>query len=169
MRQLPRPPSHPSRVRGLKRKKSRRCRLRRRSHPSRVRGLKQSMDMGYLYPTGVAPLAGAWIETDLSSRVFPKQTVAPLAGAWIETLFVPDTLHRLGVAPLVGAWIETTCTCCPVPTIQPSHPSQVTGKVQNIYLMETVVRRYRAGTRMPGFFVDRIPAFCPVSVDDRCR
>ena len=33
----------------------------------------------------VAPLAGAWIETDLLSAVPEFKAVAPLAGAWIET------------------------------------------------------------------------------------
>ena len=33
----------------------------------------------------VAPLAGAWIETNVAVVVTPANTVAPLAGAWIET------------------------------------------------------------------------------------
>mgnify|MGYP006991307262 FL=1 len=56
----------------------------------------------------VAPLAGAWIETSLRSRIICQLPVAPLAGAWIETPAAgslsptPDI-----VAPLAGAWIET--------------------------------------------------------------
>ncbi len=34
---------------------------------------------------GVAPLAGAWIETWLSVHSTCNSEVAPLAGAWIET------------------------------------------------------------------------------------
>ena len=81
---------------------------------------------------GVAPLAGAWIETcqpsvftrrehsSLPSRerglkpgIEHKQrhtfSVAPLAGAWIETYFYPPILFlTCYVAPLAGAWIETS-------------------------------------------------------------
>ena len=35
--------------------------------------------------TGVAPLAGAWIETHSGRILQPHTHVAPLAGAWIET------------------------------------------------------------------------------------
>ena len=35
------------------------------SHPSRVRGLKLSIYYSYVVKIWVAPLAGAWIETDL--------------------------------------------------------------------------------------------------------
>ena len=37
-------------------------------------------------PSTVAPLAGAWIETELSPQTLILAVVAPLAGAWIETL-----------------------------------------------------------------------------------
>ena len=43
----------------------------------------------------VAPLAGAWIETDKMRTVGADADVAPLAGAWIETLICP-------VAPAIG-------------------------------------------------------------------
>ena len=33
--------------------------------------------------------------------------VAPLVGAWIETNFKQQFEESFGVAPLVGAWIET--------------------------------------------------------------
>ena len=35
---------------------------------------------------GVAPLAGAWIETVIGNNDSFFDNVAPLAGAWIETL-----------------------------------------------------------------------------------
>ena len=35
--------------------------------------------------------------------------VAPLRGAWIETNVAADYNHGAHVAPLRGAWIETTC------------------------------------------------------------
>ncbi len=34
----------------------------------------------------VAPLAGAWIETNARAKADWKGVVAPLAGAWIETI-----------------------------------------------------------------------------------
>ena len=56
------------------------------SHPSRVRGLKLRLDKETGEPEMVAPLAGAWIETDiLLVTNLSKMPVAPLAGAWIET------------------------------------------------------------------------------------
>ena len=79
--------------------------------------------------TGVAPLAGAWIETGKIETFHAPASVAPLAGAWIETkdsqsLVVPSLSHPsrvrglkharrcrkldfIAVAPLAGAWIET--------------------------------------------------------------
>ena len=56
---------------------------------------------------GVAPLAGAWIETELIKRDFQTSNVAPLAGAWIETLAMSIKPDAMVVAPLAGAWIET--------------------------------------------------------------
>ena len=85
--------------------------------------------MDFPLNAGVAPLAGAWIETYEDFYDTTELTVAPLAGAWIETThsaaFAFDFLShpsrvrglkRLGnapglrrgsVAPLAGAWIET--------------------------------------------------------------
>ena len=37
-------------------------------------------------PIIVAPLAGAWIETQMQNANNVVNAVAPLAGAWIETL-----------------------------------------------------------------------------------
>ena len=84
------------------------------------------------YESGVAPFAGAWIET--SDDALPSQAagdVAPFAGAWIETSTLRVSLQAVhgsppsrgrgskrltsvatdlapSVAPFAGAWIETT-------------------------------------------------------------
>ena len=56
----------------------------------------------------VAPLAGAWIETQLNNvNYIFIFLVAPLAGAWIETPITPQRKILQSVAPLAGAWIET--------------------------------------------------------------
>ena len=56
----------------------------------------------------VAPLAGAWIETDNMHIHVDNDFVAPLAGAWIETKTHTGRSLPVFVAPLAGAWIETT-------------------------------------------------------------
>ena len=79
----------------------------------------------------VAPLVGAWIETNASLNVHPMfsasrplwarglkpaeqvklihpKKVAPLVGAWIETAGQQSQGQQSQVAPLVGAWIETS-------------------------------------------------------------
>ena len=49
----------------------------------------------------VAPLAGAWIETNCSAGIHKKYYVAPLAGAWIETSFISiPRLVRIESHPL---------------------------------------------------------------------
>ena len=55
------------------------------SHPSRVRGLKRVEGKEGVTTIKVAPLAGAWIETNYIALRMWKRNVAPLAGAWIET------------------------------------------------------------------------------------
>ena len=82
-----------------------------------------------LFAAGVAPRAGAWIETVLMQVNNATTWVAPRAGAWIETLIAsfptqaekshpvrvrglkPAELFApvspLAVAPRAGAWIET--------------------------------------------------------------
>ena len=55
--------SLPSRERGLKPRYVKLCALPTSSLPSRERGLKHDVDAGLLEKRGVAPLAGAWIET----------------------------------------------------------------------------------------------------------
>ena len=56
----------------------------------------------------VAPLAGAWIETNTAGADARAAGVAPLAGAWIETSLTVNNDLVCSVAPLAGAWIETT-------------------------------------------------------------
>mgnify|MGYP004514963729 CR=1 FL=1 len=57
-----------------------------RSHPSRVRGLKLVRMWDDRLHLDVAPLAGAWIETERTYMdIIDNWKVAPLAGAWIET------------------------------------------------------------------------------------
>ena len=123
--------SRPARARGLKP----RCTLpyppASRSRPARARGLKQSTTP-YWMGWGVAPRAGAWIETfslptshpSPSSRpararglklqlcplrTYPAIRVAPRAGAWIETSVrvIFRIIRDRVVAPRAGAWIET--------------------------------------------------------------
>ena len=77
------------------------------SHPLRVRGLKLSLRVSLNLTSSVAPLAGAWIETDNREQVQDYKRVAPLAGAWIETGKSRAVLTHQLVAPLAGAWIET--------------------------------------------------------------
>ena len=57
--------SHPMRVRGLKREITQAHELTVKSHPMRVRGLKPILDNLSIIKIGVAPHAGAWIETRL--------------------------------------------------------------------------------------------------------
>ena len=58
------------------------------SHPTRVRGLKQGAHALVKGVGGVAPHAGAWIETALAGTAAAVLVVAPHAGAWIETLVI---------------------------------------------------------------------------------
>ena len=55
------------------------------SHPSWVRGLKQKLSLSLHQKNKVAPLVGAWIETNVYSNFANENKVAPLVGAWIET------------------------------------------------------------------------------------
>ena len=78
--------SHPTRVRGLKLTFCQRGRYEFcRSHPTRVRGLKHGPAGQVRHRQGVAPHAGAWIETASGGKGSPLGRVAPHAGAWIET------------------------------------------------------------------------------------
>ena len=56
----------------------------------------------------VAPLAGAWIETQRNYFMKRNYAVAPLAGAWIETYRMSRYLLELRVAPTGGALCKTS-------------------------------------------------------------
>ena len=77
--------SPPARGRGLKRTPTRQLCGPRASPPARGRGLKHDPLCGLPFADGVAPRAGAWIETPLDGCSRPGAAVAPRAGAWIET------------------------------------------------------------------------------------
>ena len=77
---------------------------------SRGRGMKQARPRGRGLRRGVAPLAGAWIETSVITNQPGRYNVAPLAGAWIETFVSGMFVLSMPVAPLAGAWIETVNT-----------------------------------------------------------
>jgi len=57
--------------------------------------------------------------------------VAPHAGAWIETRSYNDYANRIDVAPHAGAWIETPCLWCFWVGFL-SHPMRVRGLKQGI-------------------------------------
>ena len=87
--------SLPARGRGSKLvSERRRDRHRTRSLPARGRGSKP------LFPTrcrgrcGVAPRAGAWIETAKGTDMGRYRCVAPRAGAWIETASIGASRRR---------------------------------------------------------------------------
>ena len=79
------PTSLPSWERGLKQMYSQHVLLLSWSLPSWERGLKLPPIVEGITGLIVAPLVGAWIETDLGSYKIAKSGVAPLVGAWIET------------------------------------------------------------------------------------
>ena len=76
---------------------------------------------------GVAPPAGAWIETRKKGYMMGRPTVAPPAGAWIEThpQLTSEAYHQ--VAPPAGAWIETVHEDCCKRNKQESRPLRARG------------------------------------------
>ncbi len=75
--------------------------------PPRARGLKQVLGIIKDKAGGVAPPAGAWIETGAVLADTEDEIVAPPAGAWIETGSTSSGSSLASVAPPAGAWIET--------------------------------------------------------------
>ncbi len=69
--------------------------------------MKPVMKLFMMYSLGVAPHAGAWIETIKQLSDIGEKLVAPHAGAWIETAQWIVESVTLPVAPHAGAWIET--------------------------------------------------------------
>ena len=51
-----------------------------------MRGLKHKGDREVVEVYKVAPLVGAWIETEVVCDLHEDMFVAPLVGAWIETM-----------------------------------------------------------------------------------
>ncbi len=78
------------------------------SRPLRARGLKPVLADDAIALPGVAPPAGAWIETELGVSTWHEVPVAPPAGAWIETAARAEGAFPHRVAPPAGAWIETS-------------------------------------------------------------
>ena len=72
-----------------------------------MRGLKHASRIYSFAYKWVAPLVGAWIETQVRAPFNYVALVAPLVGAWIETIYLVSLFNHTFVAPLVGAWIET--------------------------------------------------------------
>ena len=68
----------------------------RQSRPPRARGLKLVQGLLTEPATGVAPPAGAWIETGSGQGLPLPGRVAPPAGAWIET----------GSRPMAGPYVR---------------------------------------------------------------
>ena len=62
-----------------------------KSLPARERGLKPFVGQEIARTDGVAPRAGAWIETDQSKAVKLVAESLPRAGAWIQTNFARIT------------------------------------------------------------------------------
>ena len=73
------------------------------------RGLKPARSGLLLWAYGVAPYAGAWIETrHYPNRLVPL-LVAPYAGAWIETP-VYYRIRLFGTSPLMqGRGLKPVC------------------------------------------------------------
>ena len=73
----------------------------------RVRGLKPAQSARHRPKDGVAPRAGAWVETLCPADQNQLMVVAPRAGAWVETLIEYPKHSTAAVAPRAGAWVET--------------------------------------------------------------
>ena len=119
--------SHPVRVRGLKLLSPGTMYTAQLSHPVRVRGLKPVSILMPALTCFVAPRAGAWVETYLSTHVPSKSHVAPRAGAWVETCIryhsiTPGQSHPVRVRGLKQSNQKSLA-----PKIFPSHPVRVRG------------------------------------------
>ena len=91
---------------------------------------------------GVAPHAGAWIETTLPCWLSTVAAVAPHAGAWIETKRKAKDMASAIVAPHAGAWIETFWELSHWACMMASHPTRVRGlKPISIWLPLTIIPR----------------------------
>jgi len=66
--------------------------------------------MGYV-DQGVAPRAGAWIETGWQQSHHDGARSRPVRARGLKLLLHRHELHGAGVAPRAGAWIETANKC----------------------------------------------------------
>ena len=97
------------------------------SHPVRVRGLKREGGLTYKDQVGVAPRAGAWIETlSQSSSLQQLHNVAPRAGAWIETILFWLFCFRLSSHPVRVRGLKHP-ECSMLHSREKSHPGRVRG------------------------------------------
>ena len=94
------------------------------SRPSWARGLKQLIGT-QIFKNGTSRPSWARGLKPLISppRLRSPARVAPLVGAWIETDDQSNSGDSLAVAPLVGAWIETASGKLRSPYCSPSRPS----------------------------------------------
>ena len=100
--------SHPTWVRGLKRKSEGCGGWTGVSHPTWVRGLKHSFQSCH-HSLDVAPYVGAWIETLNHQQPEYWLHVAPYVGAWIETLRTLGKMHKYASHP---TWVRGLKLAC---------------------------------------------------------
>ena len=100
--------SHPTRVRGLKPTRPPARARGGPSHPTRVRGLKRFVEQFVDLGAGVAPHAGAWIETPATGRrLSGRPSSHPTRVRGLKLAEHDRSPLDDGVAPHAGAWIET--------------------------------------------------------------
>ena len=80
------------------------------SRPSRARGLKLPRLGRVPRHVPVAPLAGAWIETNYILVTEDGHTSRPSRARGLKLIRSSLAVNSLLVAPLAGAWIETIAT-----------------------------------------------------------
>ena len=78
------------------------------SLPSWERGLKHACMLAQMHKRESLPSWERGLKHWRTSSRTKSNCVAPLVGAWIETERVDIIQKFLKVAPLVGAWIETS-------------------------------------------------------------
>ena len=78
------------------------------SHPSRVRGLKQGPGARVPALRRVAPFTGAWIETGTPRACARRASSHPSRVRGLKPLVRPALFTSASVAPFTGAWIETS-------------------------------------------------------------
>ncbi len=102
-----------ARGRGLKQKLSRLRQIGFKSPLARGRGLKPGLFVTIFQSPGVAPRAGAWIETQ-SHPASRGRPASPLARGRGLKPTVCSIIAAICVAPRAGAWIETKMSPCTI-------------------------------------------------------